>query len=216
MSRIAKTFVAMAVVALSTATAPAFGASTASSLPTPQKDPGATVQRLTPTEMADLKSRAPEKFERMVNMVSKSRESSRAGASGLASTDEPTVYRLLNEASGKCLAIGSSSTEDGAHAIQWHCLNTYGQLWFSDDDNHIINFNSGKLLAIGSSSMENGAHAIQWDYTGSDGQRWYFDTHNHIINGNSAKFLAIGSSSTEDGAHAIQWDETGSAGQRWL
>ncbi|MFC0597601.1 RICIN domain-containing protein [Streptomyces palmae] len=173
MSRIAKTFVAVTAVAMAAVTTPAVGASTASSRPTPQADSGTMVKRLTPAELANLKSRAPEKFERMLKTIARS---TRSAASDQAALKDPSVYQLVNKSSDKCLAIGSSSIEEGAHAIQWDCLDSFGQLWYSDNDRHIINFNSGKYLAIGSSSTANGAHAIQWDNTGSDGQRWALKT----------------------------------------
>ncbi|MFJ5927574.1 RICIN domain-containing protein [Kitasatospora sp. NPDC092948] len=189
MSRISRSLGAAVAVLLCAVTAPAYGAPNATAQPDSRADVGSAAKRLTPAQFA----RAQE------------------SESGLM--PDATLYRIVN-GSGKCLAIGSSSTDNGAHAIQWDCLaNSPGQVWYFSGD-HIVNNHSGKCLAIGSSSPDNGAHAIQWDcLDNSPGQEWY-RIGSEIVNG-SGKDLAIGSSSTDNGAHAIQWDPTGSRGQTW-
>ncbi|WP_170177711.1 RICIN domain-containing protein [Thermomonospora umbrina] len=188
-------------VSVSATSAQAFAASPAEGSSARGPVTGAAVQPLSAAEVADLERRYPEKAKRLRQTVS-------TGA-------EAVAVKIVNVNSGKCLAIGSSSTAQGAHAIQWDCIaSSPGQVWVLDGY-HILNYNSGLYLAIGSSSTENGAHALQWSYTGSNGQRWYADGDRHLINMNSDKYLAIGSSSTENGAHALQWSYTGSNGQRW-
>ncbi|MEV5986203.1 RICIN domain-containing protein [Streptomyces sp. NPDC052051] len=174
------------------------------------------IQRLTPTETKDFKRKAPEQFARMQKILSRSSSTVAPTADRPALAASGDLYRIVNVNSNKCLAIGSSSTANGAHAIQWDCLsNSNGQVWFSDGY-RIVNANSGKCLAIGSSSTANGAHAIQWDcLSDSYGQLWYAQDDWDIINWNSGLHLAIGSSSTANGAHAIQWEYTGSNGQAW-
>ncbi|MBN6053023.1 RICIN domain-containing protein, partial [Nonomuraea sp. RK-328] len=137
------------------------------------------------------------------------------GVRELAADPSPGYYRIRNFGTNKYLAIGASSTENGAHAIQWEYTGSQGRLWYINADRKIINANSQKCLAIGNGSTENGAHAIQWDCLDSDSQRWEISDTGYIRNVGTGKYLAIGASSTENGAHAIQWDHTGSAGQRW-
>ncbi|MEW9556522.1 RICIN domain-containing protein [Nonomuraea sp. NPDC050783] len=139
-----------------------------------------------------------------------------AGVRDLTANPAPGYYRIRNFGSYKYLAIGASSTENGAHAIQWEYTGSTGQLWYIDADRKIINANSRKCLAIGNGSTDNGAHAVQWDCLDSDSQRWEISDTGYIRNVGTGKYLAIGASSTDNGAHAIQWDYTGSTGQRWV
>ncbi|MBD0742371.1 hypothetical protein BG418_12880 [Streptomyces sp. CBMA152] len=191
---------ALVAFALAGGAGPALAAADVSGKPAAQPADGAVMQKLTRAEMRSLAQKYPAQTKRMREVTGRA---------------DAVAYRIYNWHSDKCLAIGSSSTANGANAIQWDCIDSNAQFWYADDDLHILNFNSGKYLAIGSSSTANGAKAIQWDYTGSDGQRWYGDNDHHIINLHSGKYLAIGSSSTDNGAKAIQWDYTGSDGQRW-
>jgi hypothetical protein len=162
------------------------------------------VERLSAAEVKAFEERSPEKAARLE--ADSVRRHGGVAAQG-------TYVRIHNRASGKCLAIGSSSQANGAHAIQWDCLDSNAQIWWIDG-HFVQNAASGKYLAIGSSSTANGAHAIQWEYTGSQGQQWTWSGE-FFWNNNSGKNLAIGSSSTANGAHAIQWEYTGSNGQRW-
>ncbi|MFD8595997.1 RICIN domain-containing protein [Kitasatospora sp. NPDC059646] len=202
MSRVSKPLGAVITVLLCALAVPAYGAPSTTAQPDSRVDAGSAGQRLTPDEVKDLARLAPAQFARAQESLSRSSAAA-------------TFYRIVNDGSGRCLAIGSSSTDNGAHAIQWECLeNSLGQIWYDDGD-HIVNFNSGKCLAIGSSSTDNGAHAIQWECLDkSPGQVWY-RSGSQIVNGHSGKYLAIGSSSTANGAHAIQWEATGSLGQSW-
>ncbi|WP_336203956.1 RICIN domain-containing protein [Nonomuraea sp. LPB2021202275-12-8] len=138
------------------------------------------------------------------------------GVRELTSDPAPGYYRIRNFGSDKYLAIGASSTENGAHAIQWEYTGSEGQLWYINADRKIINANSRKCLAIGNGTTENGAHAIQWDCLNSNSQRWEISEDGYIRNVGTGKYLSIGASSTENGAHAIQWAHTGSPGQHWV
>ncbi|MEV0316809.1 RICIN domain-containing protein [Nonomuraea fuscirosea] len=146
--------------------------------------------------------------------LSATAELGRAATRDSDANSPPGYYRIRNYGNNKYLAIGASSTENGAHAIQWEYIGSQGQLWHLDADGKIINANSRKCLATGNGSTENGAHAIQWDCLDSDSQRWVIGESGFIRNVGTGKYLAIGASSTANGPHAIQWDYTGSGGQR--
>ncbi|WP_404870904.1 RICIN domain-containing protein (plasmid) [Kitasatospora griseola] len=149
----------MITVLLCALTVPAYGAPSTTAQPASQTDVGPGGQRLTPAEVKDLARLTPAQFARTQESLSRS-------------STAATFYKLINDNSRRCLAIGSSSTENGAHAIQWDCLaNSPGQIWYNDG-NHIVNYASAKCLAIGSSNPDNGAHAIQWEATNSMGQMW--------------------------------------------
>jgi len=138
------------------------------------------------------------------------------GIRELTANPPPGYYRIRNFGSNKYLAIGASSTANGAHVIQWEYTGSGGQLWYLDDDRKIVNANSRKCLAIGNGSADNGAHAIQWDCINSPSQRWEISEAGYIRNVGTGKYLSIGAGSAANGAHAIQWDHTGSPGQRWV
>ncbi|MEU6197988.1 RICIN domain-containing protein [Streptomyces sp. NPDC047061] len=121
-------------------------------------------------------------------------------------------YYLVNVNSARCLAIGSASTAQGAHAIQWTCESGHAeQQWaFTTVASYtytITNVNSGQCLAIGNASSTNGAAAIQWPCeTGHAEQQWVLYNDGHLQNVSSGLCLAIGSANTANGAGAIQWN----------
>ncbi|WP_221352296.1 RICIN domain-containing protein [Streptomyces beigongshangae] len=203
MSRTAKFLTGVIATALCGVMSPAFASPATAAESADPSGPGA-VQKLSAAEVKAFEQENPEEDARL--KADSVRRHGGAAARG-------TYVRIHNKNSNKCLAIGNSSQENGAHAIQWKCLDSNAQLWYIDG-HFVQNAASGKYLAIGSSSTANGAHAIQWDYTGSKGQQWTWSGE-FFWNNNSGKYLAIGSSSTEDGAHALQWEYTGSDGQRW-
>lgn len=88
-------------------------------------------------------------------------------------TLEPVTngYRVRNQATGKCLAIGSSSTDGGAKAIQWPCSDNTDQVWAHDETDRLRNANSSLCLAIPNSTTTNGTEAMQWTCSGRD-QQW--------------------------------------------
>ena len=66
----------------------------------------------------------PEKFARPTARNSTAEATSSCGDDGL--------YWIVNQNSGKYLAIGESSTANGAHALQWDYTGSYGQRWWFD------------------------------------------------------------------------------------
>ncbi|MFI1016002.1 RICIN domain-containing protein [Streptomyces sp. NPDC020965] len=204
MTRTARMLAGCIAVAVTAVTTPVLAAPTTASA---QPTSGASLDRLSPDEVRDLESRFPVQAKRVREAIAHS-----SGSGGVGTT-AAEFYKIRNQNSGKCLAIGSSSHANGARAIQWDCLNSNAQVWVWGSE-HLVNFNSGKYLAIGAGSIANGANAIQWERTGTAAQRWRKDGA-HIINQNSRKFLAIGAGSDANGANAIQWDYTGTATQRW-
>ncbi|MFC9800976.1 RICIN domain-containing protein [Streptomyces bacillaris] len=80
--------------------------------------------------------------------------------------------RVRNLNSGKCLAIGGSSTANGANAIQWTCSTNTDQVWIYDSAFRLRNLNSDRCLAIPNSSTTSGTKAIQWTCNTSPDQQW--------------------------------------------
>jgi hypothetical protein len=154
-----------------------------------------------------------------------------AAAAPAAGTVQPTAgafasgLPLYNRNSNQCLAIGGSSTDPGAQAIQWPCVGIDDQRWDIRSVPgtawlELVNANSGQCLAIGASSTQPGAPAIQWPCAGIADQRWVArptlgDTPFELINANSGQCLAIGGASTEPGALAVQWPCLNIPDQKW-
>jgi hypothetical protein len=131
-------------------------------------------------------------------------------------------YTIINANSGKCLAIGASSTVNGTPAIQWPCTHIDDQRWYLRASVRgtvrLVNVNSGKCLAIGASRLTDGAPAIQWDCANVDNQRWLLNDANGaktISARHSGKCLSIEESSTANRAVAIQYRCWGGDDQRW-
>ncbi|GAA2296559.1 hypothetical protein GCM10010149_51210 [Nonomuraea roseoviolacea subsp. roseoviolacea] len=131
------------------------------------------------------------------------------------------VGQLVNWGTGKCLAIGNSSTANGARAIQWQCLSSSpGQFWQLREDRvrpgamEIVNRHSGLCLAVANGSGSDGAAIIQWTCNGHDSQLWRrFDE--QFVNWGSGKCVAVPASTTANGAELIQWTCNDSYGQKW-
>ncbi|MFI5494255.1 RICIN domain-containing protein [Actinoplanes sp. NPDC051859] len=133
------------------------------------------------------------------------------------------IALIANENSKKCLGIGSGSTENAAHAIQWQCSGATDQDWRlhlrADGKYEIRNDNSNQCLGIERGSKENSAHAIQWPCRDATlDQKWLLErtgTSTRLRNANSNQCLAIGGGNVENGAHALQWPCTSNRDQWW-
>ncbi len=140
-----------------------------------------------------------------------------------ANVDTNAFYKIVNRHSGKALAIGSSSTADGAKVIQWSYGGGYEQQWrFVDAGGgyyKIQNRNSGKLMDISGASTYPGAHNIQWPDNGGANQRWGLvdagGGYYKIKNKHSGLIMDITGASTADGAQNVQWTDHGGYNQMW-
>ncbi len=89
-------------------------------------------------------------------------------------TLEPVAggYHVRNQASDRCLAIGSGSLAGGAKAIQWTCGSGKEQIWVHDDLDRLKNLNSSLCLAIPNTSTTGGTEAVQWTCSANEDQQW--------------------------------------------
>jgi hypothetical protein len=133
------------------------------------------------------------------------------------------TFAIHNANSGKCLAIGGGSRNDGDPVIQFTCLGIPDQTWqlrnTTGDFYTIVNTNSGKCMAIGGGSRNDGDIVIQFTCLGIADQSWIVRSagggNYTIVNANSGKCLAIGGGSRNDGDVAIQFTCLGIPDQKW-
>ncbi|HEX8505336.1 MAG TPA: RICIN domain-containing protein [Hymenobacter sp.] len=85
-------------------------------------------------------------------------------------------YRVVNQASGKCLDINGASTREGALAIQWDYFGQTNQQWKLVDAGNgsfnVVARHSGNYLDVSSASKASSAQVLQWPRNGGDNQRW--------------------------------------------
>ncbi|MFD9444676.1 RICIN domain-containing protein [Streptomyces sp. NPDC060006] len=139
-----------------------------------------------------------------------------------AGEDQP-MLNIVNQHSGKCLAVPADSTANGKVLIQWECNDNLDQEWYAEwipggDGNRyrIRNYRSGKCLAIGGSSTALGANAIQWTCSGNDDQKWIWDSAVRLRNVHSDHCLAVPNSSLANGTELVQWTCTLNSDQGWI
>lgn len=137
--------------------------------------------------------------------------------------DPNAYYEITNRNSGQLLDVNSSSTQDGAHVIQWPHNGGSNQQWkftATPDGYYIIkNRNSGKVLDVFEGSVNPAANVIQWNEHGHDNQLWrVIDTGNgyyYLENKNSQLMLDVNGASTSNGESVIQWNFNGGHNQQW-
>lgn len=137
------------------------------------------------------------------------------------------VYQLSNGNSGQCLAVGASSTANGAGVIQWPCTGGAEQLWsFTDITSingslwaHVRNLNSGQCLAVPGGNLNIGYQLMQWPCGPWNDHYWQFDvdptTGYAMLYNLNNQCAAIGASSLTAGAPAVEWTCTGGNEQLW-
>lgn len=129
--------------------------------------------------------------------------------------------QVASWATGKCMAIGNSSTANGAAVIQWDCLaSSPGQFWhlrvgrIHSYTVEVVNDHSGLCLAVANGSTSNGARLIQWTCNGHESQQWLRRDETFVNNG-SGKCAALPNGTSANGAELIQWTCNDGYGQMW-
>lgn len=128
-----------------------------------------------------------------------------------ASVNVTGINRVQNVSSGKFLAIGGGSLNNGAFVIQWENANQLDIQWdFVPEGGNIYrirNLNSGRFLAIEGGSRTNGARALQWSDDGQADVFWELVNLGSgvykIRNRNSGLFLSLNGGS-QNGVNIVQ------------
>ncbi len=132
-------------------------------------------------------------------------------------------YKIVNQNSGKLLAVSGMSQSDGAQVTQWNDNGTPDHNWqFVDAGGgyyKIVNQYSGKLLAVSGMSQSDGANVTQWNDNGTPDHLWRLvdagGGYYKIVNKNSGKLLAVSGMSQSDGANVTQWNDNGTPDHNW-
>lgn len=125
---------------------------------------------------------------------------------------------VINNNSGKCMAVPGGNTNAGSNLIQWDCGNYADHYWNFvndyDDNNgyewdHVVNSHSGQCLAVPGGSTAAGTKVIQWPCGNYADHLWRrVDMGNYnfeLVNYNSGLCLSVPGASTADGVQLIQW-----------
>ncbi|MFI6594789.1 RICIN domain-containing protein [Nonomuraea sp. NPDC050536] len=124
--------------------------------------------------------------------------------------------RLVNGATGLCLAVGKSEVRAGKRVIQWNCNGLKDQAWVYRD-HRLVNAKTGMCLAIAHGSTQKAKPAIQWPCTdGGLEQEWVYDDLQRFQNRATGQCLAIGRGEAKPGKYAIQWPCKTTAEQAWM
>lgn len=133
------------------------------------------------------------------------------------------LYRIVNNNSGKVMAVDGASTANLANILQWTYNGSGDQKWALDPVSGgyftLRASHSGKVADVMNFSTADGANVIQYDYHGSTNQQWRFNTTNNqffeIQNRNSNKLLDVYNGNTANGANIGQWSDLNNTIQQW-
>ena len=130
---------------------------------------------------------------------------------------------IVSRASGKCVDVERSRTDDGANIRQWSCNGTNAQLWDMIDlgrgELAIVARVSGKVMDVYGGDYRNNANVSQQSWYGSAPQRWRIEPagrgFSRFVNVGTGKCLDLASGGFEDGANIAQFDCHGGENQQW-
>ncbi|MEU4740799.1 RICIN domain-containing protein [Actinosynnema sp. NPDC023658] len=148
-----------------------------------------------------------------------------AGASPGAAATADGPFRVVNQNSGKCLAIPGGTTADHTRAIQFTCSpETASKQWdvvvlYTDEYGNRVhrleNRASHRCLGVAAESTSNGAAVWQESCSTSFFQRWAWDKAGRLHNVATDKCMAVPNGWLSDGVGIIQWTCGTGAEQRW-
>jgi hypothetical protein len=134
------------------------------------------------------------------------------------------VYRLVNKASGRCVAAAGGSTENRTHVEQVACADVDAQRWrVTTTSNGYVTIaafgDDGQVLDIdgGPGATGDGAKVILWEDLGGTNQQWQPVWESgrvyHFIPRHSDRCLDVPSGTSEQGVQLQQWGCNGAAAQ---
>lgn len=130
---------------------------------------------------------------------------------------------IVSRASGKCVDVERSRTDDGANIRQWSCNGTNAQLWdmieVGRGEVAIVARVSGKVMDVYGGDYRNGANVSQQRWYGSAPQRWRIEPagrgFSRFVNVGTGKCLDLTGGGFEDGVNIAQFDCHGGENQQW-
>jgi hypothetical protein len=116
-------------------------------------------------------------------------------------------FYIRNDHSLKCLNVAGGSLADRAPVIQFTCPSSISNdLWWLDDQDHIINVHSAKCLNVAGGVTTDRAAVIQFTCGSAvHNDQWHPGPAGHIINDHSSKCLNVAGGATTDRAAVIQF-----------
>ncbi|QNP75109.1 RICIN domain-containing protein [Streptomyces roseirectus] len=126
MRQVTQFIAGLVTLAVAGTAAPAFAASRENAERGARPSLAGALDPLSPAEVSKFESTYPDKAK----LVHEAAAATRSRTAGTSAIREGAYVRIRNWNSDKCLAIGSSSTDNGAHAIQWDYTGSNGQRWY--------------------------------------------------------------------------------------
>jgi hypothetical protein len=134
------------------------------------------------------------------------------------------VYRLINKASGKCVAAAGGSTDNGTHVEQLPCADVDAQRWrFTATSNGYMTIaavgNGAQVFDIdgGPGATGDGAKLLLWNDVGGANQQWQPVWESgrtyHFIPRHSDRCLDVPGGTSEVGVQLQQWACNGASAQ---
>jgi hypothetical protein len=148
-----------------------------------------------------------------------------------ASTSVPRrvvlYYHFVNFNADLCLGIAGGSTNNGAGAVIWNCIDPHqDQSWSATLQNaqhyNIFENLDRKCLGILGGSRAQGARAVAWSCNNHADQQWKVRVISgppnvyEFVNRNSGLCLGVRGASRSLGAAVVQWRCNGHADQHWF
>jgi hypothetical protein len=134
------------------------------------------------------------------------------------------VYRLVNKASGRCVAAAGGSTDNGTHVEQLPCADDDAQRWrFTATTNGYMTIasvgNRAQIFDIdgGPAATGDGAKVLLWNDVGGSNQQWQPVWESgrtyHFIPRHSDRCLDVPGGTSEVGVQLQQWACNGASAQ---
>jgi hypothetical protein len=144
------------------------------------------------------------------------------GGSGGGGIDTSAIYQIENEASGKVLNNGGSTT-NGSPVSQWTSGTSVNLQWkfiaTSGGYYQINSVESGKDAVVQSASTTSGAKIVQWSFGSSGDDQWKpvanSDGSYTFVNLHSGLVLEDPGSSGSNGTQMDQYSSNGGSNQKW-
>jgi GH43 family beta-xylosidase len=135
-----------------------------------------------------------------------------------------SVFKLINQSSGRVADVVNASTADGADIRQWSDLNNNAQKFRFDSVGSgyykITNVGSGKVFDVDNASTADGANVRQWSDLNNDAQKWrlvYVGNGSYkLLAKHSGKALDLANADPANYADIRQWSDNGNKAQVWV
>ena len=124
-------------------------------------------------------------------------------------------FALVNEASGLCLDVENSKTQNGTNVRQWQCNNSNAQAWHYDSEHKFLRSALNPALCLDNGGQtENDGKIVLWRCNYNKNNMRFDFVDGVLHNAIDDRYVADGFGQHQ-GANVGQWEFHGGANQRW-